>query len=327
MCRCLGLAIMKHLENGKGKQHISDLMNLNENFTFFNSLYNSNMEFLFNFFDKNKNFSDEQISNLDKLENKLNSENKNYVNDIDNLFINDKPISYVHHFKNKNDDELIKESNKSKLHGIQEIEKDIKFIDEFFSMGRKQIKNYQNISEKSKNVLIKDLSYIGEVDSELQYSKINGSKINSSNKENKNEENKNEDNKNEDDKNENDDNDENDESKYDEFEYMENEEVDDKNNKRLSDSKDEKNNDKKSGDNEDEKNNDKKSDNEEEDNKMDKKSDNEEEDNKIDKKSENKEDNKIDKKSDKNSEKNSEKEDEYKIDKKSEENSEKKIRK
>ena len=132
MCRCLGLAIMKHLENGKGKQHISDLMNLNENFSFFNSLYNSNMEFLFNFFDKNKNFSDEQISNLDKLENKLNSENKNYVNDIDNLFINDKPISYVHHFKNKNDDELIKESNKSKLHGIQEIEKDIKFIDEFF---------------------------------------------------------------------------------------------------------------------------------------------------------------------------------------------------
>ena len=140
MCRCLGLAIMKHLENGKGKQHISDLMNLNENFSFFNSLYNSNMEFLFNFFDKNKNFSDEQISNLDKLENKLNSENKNYNNDIDKLFINDKPISYVHHFKNKNDDELIKESNKSKLHGIQEIEKDIKFIDEVFQWEENKLK-------------------------------------------------------------------------------------------------------------------------------------------------------------------------------------------
>ena len=123
MCRCLGLAIMKHLENGKGKQHICDLMNLKENFSFFNSLYNSNMDFLFNFFDKNKNFSEEEISNLDKLENKLNNENKNYINNIDKLFINDKPISYVHHFKTKNDDELIKESNKSKLHGIQEIEK------------------------------------------------------------------------------------------------------------------------------------------------------------------------------------------------------------
>ena len=275
MCRCLGLAIMKHLENGKGKQHICDLMNLKENFSFFNSLYNSNMDFLFNFFDKNKNFSEEEISNLDKLENKLNNENKNYINNIDKLFINDKPISYVHHFKTKNDDELIKESNKSKLHGIQEIEKDIKFIDEFFSMGKKQMKNYQNISEKSKNVLIKDLSYIGEVDSELQYSKINGSKINASNiNTNKNEESKNEDNKKE--------NDDNEESKYDEFEYMENEEVDEKN-KRLSDSNDEKNNDKKT-------------ENEEKDNKVDKKSEND--DNEIDKKSENKEeDNKIDKKS------------------------------
>ena len=223
MCRCLGLAIMKHLENGKGKQHISDLMNNNESFSFFNSLYNSNMEFLFNFFDKNKNF-EEEISNLDKLENKLN-ENKNN----ENLFKDDKPISYVHHFKNKIDDEFIKESNNKKLHGIQEIEKDIKFIDEFFSVGRKQIKNYQNISEKSKNVLIKDLSYIGEVDSELITSRINASNINNKSKieENKNEESKNEDNNNE--KNQND------ESKYDDYEFMDDEEIDDKIHKRLQD--------------------------------------------------------------------------------------------
>ena len=50
-------------------------------------------------------------------------------------------------------------------------ERDIKFIDEFFSM-KKPVRNYQNVSEKSKNILCKELSYIGEVDSELTISKI-----------------------------------------------------------------------------------------------------------------------------------------------------------
>ena len=170
MCRCLGLTIMKHLESAKGKQHICDLVNLKD-FIFFNSLYNSNMNFLFNFFDKSKPVPDNQMSNLDKLE----MEEKK----IKNEKMDDDIISFVHHFKHKSDENLIKDAelkgNKSKLHGnLQEIEKDIKFIDEFFSI-KKAVRNYQNVSEKSKNILCKELSYIGEVDSELTISKINTS--------------------------------------------------------------------------------------------------------------------------------------------------------
>lgn len=89
--------------------------------------------------------------------------------------MDDDIISFVHHFKHKSDENLIKDAelkgNKSKLHGnLQEIEKDIKFIDEFFSI-KKAVRNYQNVSEKSKNILCKELSYIGEVDSELTISK------------------------------------------------------------------------------------------------------------------------------------------------------------
>ena len=204
MCRCLGLAIMKHLENAKGKQHISDLINMKD-FIFFNSIYNNNINILLNFFDQKIPVPKNQISNLDRLENeeKKNTENFNpYDDDI---------ISFVSHFKNKYDEKLIKDSeikeNKSKLHGnLQEIEKDIKFIDEFFSM-KKPVRNYQNVSEKSKNILCKELSYIGEVDSELTISKINTSNHVKQDEKNNNKE----------------------------LEYTEVEEIDDKNNKILPD--------------------------------------------------------------------------------------------
>jgi len=163
MCRCLSLAIMKLLESSKGKQHITDIMEKeNEKFEFFNNLFNSNMDIISDFFGKNKdNNQDEQkISNLEKLE--LN-ENKALDDNSD--------ITFLKHIKKDIDDKLLKEQeikNKQfKLkNNLADIEKDIKFIDEFFSMGRKKVKNYQNLSEKSKNILNKELSYINEVDSE-----------------------------------------------------------------------------------------------------------------------------------------------------------------
>ena len=168
MCRCLSLAIMKLLESSKGKQHITDIMEKeNEKFEFFNNLFNSNMDIISDFFGKNKdkannnNESPQIISNLEKLELK---ENK-AVDDNDD-------ITFLKHIKKDIDEKLLKEQeikNKQfKLkNNLADIEKDIKFIDEFFSMGRKRVKNYQNISEKSKNIMMKELSYINEVDSEI----------------------------------------------------------------------------------------------------------------------------------------------------------------
>ena len=166
MCRCLSLAIMKILESGKGKHHITDLMAKdNEKFQFFNNLFNSNSEIITEFF-KNKendnNQNKEIISNLEKLELKLNNDMIEDNNDI----------NILKHLKKDTDNKLIKEQEikdkQFKLkNNLADIEKDIKFIDEFFSIGRKRIKNYQNISEKSKNILCKELSYINEVDSEM----------------------------------------------------------------------------------------------------------------------------------------------------------------
>ena len=168
MCRCLSLAIMKLLESSKGKQHITDIMEKeNEKFEFFNNLFNSNMDIISDFFGTNKdkqnnnNESPTKISNLEKLELK---ENKT-VDDNDD-------ITFLKHIKKDIDEKLLKEQEiKNKQfkfkNNFADIEKDIKFIDEFFSMGRKRAKNYQNISEKSKNIMMKELSYINEVDSEI----------------------------------------------------------------------------------------------------------------------------------------------------------------
>ena len=81
-------------------------------------------------------------------------------------------ITFLKHIKKGIDDKLLKEQEiKNKQFKLKsnfaDIEKDIKFIDEFFSMGRKRARNYQNISEKSKNIMMKELSYINEVDSEI----------------------------------------------------------------------------------------------------------------------------------------------------------------
>ena len=184
MCRCLSLAIMKLLESSKGKQHITDIMDKeNEKFEFFNNLFNSNMDIISDFFGKNKNNENpnntpQKISNLEKLELK---ENKT-VDDNDD-------ITFLKHIKKDIDDKLLKEQeikNKQfKLkNNLADIEKDIKFIDEFFSMGRKRAKNYQNISEKSKNIMMKELSYINEVDSEINNTNKTNSVISNNDKNN-----------------------------------------------------------------------------------------------------------------------------------------------
>ena len=184
MCRCLSLAIMKLLESGKGKQHITDIMEKeNEKFEFFNNLFNSNMDIISEFFDKNKDgqnndITAQKISNLEKLELK---ENKTVDDNND--------ITFLKHIKKDIDDKLLKDQEiKNKQFKLKsnlaDIEKDIKFIDEFFSMGRKRVKNYQNISEKSKNVLNKELSYINEVDSEINNTNKTNSIISNNNDKN-----------------------------------------------------------------------------------------------------------------------------------------------
>ena len=152
---------MKLLESGKGKQHITDLMEKdNEKFEFFNNLFNSNYNIISEFFGKEENNEnnnievndniDNKISNLEKLEllnNKLNSDN------ID--------INLLKHLKKDIDDKLIKEQEiKNKQYKLKnnlaDIEKDIKFIDEFFSMNRQRTKNYKGPQKKRKISCVKN---------------------------------------------------------------------------------------------------------------------------------------------------------------------------
>ena len=182
MCRCLSLAIMKLLESSKGKQHITDLMEKdNEKFEFFNNLFNSNFNIISDFFGKNKinedknnnnnidnNNIENKISNLEKLELQENKKNNNENEDI----------NFLKHLKKNIDERLIKEQEikdrQFKLkNNLADIEKDIKFIDEFFSINRQRTKNYKGLSDRTKNVLSKELSYINEVDSEINNTKTN----------------------------------------------------------------------------------------------------------------------------------------------------------
>ena len=180
MCRCLSLAIMKLLESSKGKQHITDLMDKeNEKFEFFNNFFNSNYNIISDFFGKNK-------ENIDNNENKENNDNiYNKMSNLEKLelqqnkLINDKEdISLLKHLRRDIDEKLIKEQeikNKQfKLkNNLADIEKDIRFIDEFFSMNRQRTKNYKGLTDKTKSIMCKELSYINEVDSEVNNTKTN----------------------------------------------------------------------------------------------------------------------------------------------------------
>ena len=63
MCRCLGLALMKHIEASKEKFHILELISNHEKFDFFNSIYNMNIDFFNTFYNL-----EAKMSNLDKID-------------------------------------------------------------------------------------------------------------------------------------------------------------------------------------------------------------------------------------------------------------------
>ena len=215
LCRCLGLCLAILIETSKESPHITEI-NLEAlsaaeiKYFFFNDTFNDNINFLFDLFDKevNTDINMEQISPLDKLEFFLSQ--KNY----DNINFD---VSYLKHIKKDKDEVLIKaeeeiENEKSKEKndnqklnnvnmgmgyregfkirtGFGDIEKDIKFIDEFFSMNnrrKKKAKNYNFISDMSKNILCKELSYINEIDSELNGTNSNINNTNLGNNSNNN---------------------------------------------------------------------------------------------------------------------------------------------
>ena len=225
LCRCLGLCLAILIETSKESPHITEInleaLSASEiKYFFFNDAYNDNINFLFDVFDKevNTDINIEQISPLDKLECFLAQNNNENIN-ID--------ISYLKHIRKEKDEALIKseeekEKEKEKLNekenqkinnmksninlgnqnregfklktGFGDIERDIKFIDEFFSINnrkKKKAKNYNFISEMSKNILCKELSYINEIDSELNgtNSNINNTNINNNSNNNINEKN------------------------------------------------------------------------------------------------------------------------------------------
>ena len=168
MCRCLGLALMKLIEQGKEKQHLTELYTSNENqdlkFKFFNTEFNKNLNMIKDFFNV-KSGNNEKLgdSNMISILEKYCLEN----NDIDN-----DDIDMMKHIKKNGDEKIIQnvdiqeESFKLRT-GLADIENEIKFLGDFFSYGRKKPKNYQNLSENTQKILCKELSYIKEIDSEL----------------------------------------------------------------------------------------------------------------------------------------------------------------
>ena len=195
MCRCLGLALMKHVESSKDKNHILELINTKEKFDFFNSIFNMNFDFFNTFFNL-----ENKISNLEKLENyfKLSDSNK-----LDIKYFQDPKeekgklkkvpdhyqISYLSHMKYSNDkvDDVSNNlSEKSKILGdISKLEKidipeeiineniefdeEMKTINDYFKGQPNKLdlnnNKYKNLCEKTKVILNQELSAIKEVDS------------------------------------------------------------------------------------------------------------------------------------------------------------------
>jgi hypothetical protein len=202
MCRCLGMALMKHLESSKEKMHVTELVDSKQKFSFFNSIYNKNINFLMTFF--NLETKIQEMSNLDKIDyfEKLEKE-KNLNENInskgqENFFEKDEKfkfqasISYLTHIKDtKNIDEYkskgkFNSEDDNVITGMNEYDKDFSYnnkvkkddlekelstIHEFFKNSAKSNK-YKNMSEATKNIMTEDLKSIHEVDS-VEYCKIN----------------------------------------------------------------------------------------------------------------------------------------------------------
>ena len=180
ICRCLGLALMKLIEQGQEKEHITELFdktnksNNKYNFYFLNEEFNNNIFLIEEFFN--------EINNKDSNE----SKNKilgdmNLISILEKLSIkkedndNDE-INMVKHLKKSGEDyHLIQNDNINKLQNdILEMDKELKFMGNFFSYKRTKVKDYQGLSENTKKILGKDLSYIKEIDSEINHT---GSKV------------------------------------------------------------------------------------------------------------------------------------------------------
>ena len=180
ICRCFGLALMKLIEQSQEKEHITELYDDNEQnnkliFPFFNDEYNNNISLLEDFFKIDKNNNNEKLlgnmnilSVLEQLD-----RNKNEINNDD--------ISLVKHIKKENDENyIIKEEDNIQeetfklKNDLLDMDKELKFLGHYFSYRRGKTKDYQGLSENTKKILGKDLSYIKEIDSEINRT---GSKV------------------------------------------------------------------------------------------------------------------------------------------------------
>jgi hypothetical protein len=165
MCRCLGLALMKHIESAKEKFHIIDLINTQKKFDFFNSIFNLNFDF-FNSFLNLQN----KISNLDKLDNyyKINENCTGGVNSKDMQFIKENEkgtkileplVSIYSHMKYGSEVDDSKTSSESEKVSENLVKADI------LKISSNNPNKYKNVGDKAKNILTEDLGAINEVDS------------------------------------------------------------------------------------------------------------------------------------------------------------------
>ena len=177
ICRCLGLSLMKLIEQGQEKEHITELYDQNNknknkyNYYFMNEEFNENIFLIEEFFN--------DINNKDN--NKLLGD-MNRISILENFYmkkgdINNNEINIVRHLKKTGDENyIIKDDNIDKLQSnLLDMDKELKFLGHFFSYKRSKMKDYQGLSENTKKILGKDLSYIKEIDSEINHT---GSKVN-----------------------------------------------------------------------------------------------------------------------------------------------------
>lgn len=169
MCRCLGLALMKHIESSKDKQHILNLINIHEKFDFFNSVFNLNFDF-FNSFTNLQN----KISNLDKLdeyfrinENNvgLNSKEMQFMKDTD-LKRNEPLVSIYSHLNYGNEipnERVIKD--KEVIKNPVNFNPRLESTQNSNSSNNLNSERYKNVGDKAKTILTQDLTAINEVDS------------------------------------------------------------------------------------------------------------------------------------------------------------------
>ena len=138
------------IESSKENLHITevilqDFSSPNLKFFFLNQNLNQNINLLFDMFDHeiNKDLNLSKISPLDRLELTTSEKDMDGNDDINSL----------KHIKKETDDILIKDEEEKEKErakngkgtikirtGLGDIEKDIKFIDEFFSMNSKNKK-------------------------------------------------------------------------------------------------------------------------------------------------------------------------------------------